>query len=308
MKRSLLIHPEELSLRWIDRACALGLDTLALHPRGGKNAWRTLEEMLVMLDSPAYRAMLDTAAERGLTIEYECHAASFLLPRALFDEAPSLFRVGEDGNRCRELNFCTSSEEALDLVAENAVRLAKRLYRSNHTYYFWMDDVKNGTCFCPDCQALSESDRQLIVMNRIVRALRREIPDAKLAYLAYFGTLEPPKAVRPEEGIFLEYAPFERDRAASPFADAETEQKVDALLRFFGKKDAKALEYWFDNSMFSNWQKPPKPFSPDNEKIRAELAEYAEKGFETLSSFACFFGDDYEALYGAPDLSVFRNA
>jgi len=32
---SLLIHPEELSLSWIDRMAQHGIPTLALHPEGG---------------------------------------------------------------------------------------------------------------------------------------------------------------------------------------------------------------------------------------------------------------------------------
>lgn len=36
-----------------------------------------------------------------------------------------------------------------------------------------------------------------------------------------------------------------------------------------------------------------------------DIAFYREKGFEYISSFACFLGEDYEALYGAPDIAPF---
>ena len=46
MKKSLLIHPEELSVKWVDRMIDAGCDTLALHPTGGANAHESLQRML----------------------------------------------------------------------------------------------------------------------------------------------------------------------------------------------------------------------------------------------------------------------
>ena len=40
------------------------------------------------LKTPEYRALLDYAADRGLEIAYEFHAAATLLPRDLFDRHP----------------------------------------------------------------------------------------------------------------------------------------------------------------------------------------------------------------------------
>ena len=76
------------------------------------------------------------------------------------------------------------------------------------------------------------------------------------------------------------------------------------LLDFFGKDDAKVLEYWYDNSLFSKWKKPPVSFTPDSEAILRDYAFYRDLGFKNLSSFACFLGADYVELYGEPDLSL----
>ena len=43
---SLLIHPDELSYRWIDRMTASKIPTLAFHPPGGKNADETMADLL----------------------------------------------------------------------------------------------------------------------------------------------------------------------------------------------------------------------------------------------------------------------
>ena len=77
------------------------------------------------------------------------------------------------------------------------------------------------------------------------------------------------------------------------------------LIRFFGQKDAKVLEYWYDNSMFSGWEKPPKRFEPNVAQMARDVHFYREKGFEYISSFACFLGEDYEKLYGEADISPF---
>lgn len=305
-KQSLLIHPEELSIKWIDRMHSLNVETITLHPRGGRNAYKTLEEMLQMLETEEFRSMLDYAASLGMNIEYEFHAASYLMPRSMFETHPEYFRKNAKGEPEPLLNFCVSNEEALDIVAQRAVELAKKLYRSTHRYFFWMDDVKESTCVCDKCSKLSESDITLIVMNRIIKELRKEIPDAQLAYLAYFGSMEVPTTVKPEKGIFLEYAPFERDPNKKLSESNPDEGKIVALLNFFGKKNAKVLEYWYDNSMYSNWTKPPKQFTPNHELIKDDIKYYRSLGFKDISSFACFLGFDYELLFGEPDLQDFK--
>jgi hypothetical protein len=117
-----------------------------------------------------------------------------------------------------------------------------------------------------------------------------------------------PKCVTPEENVFLEYAPFEKYTAKGEDAPALIEREKDMLLPlldFFGKNEAKVLEYWYDNSMYSGWEKPPKKFTLDEAAMDADIAYYRELGFENISSFACFLGEDYEQLYGEIDISAF---
>ena len=302
---SLLIHPEELTKKWIDRMARLGVNTLALHPRGGKNAHESLAEMLQMLQQPQMKELLDYAAACGLAIEYEFHAAAWLLPRNLFENQPELFRMDENGERTADRNFCPSNAAARRKVLAASRQLAGALYRSTDHYYFWLDDGRRLACKCPHCAKLSASDQQLMMMNKIIRALRKQDPEAKLAYLAYHACMEVPKTVKPEKGIFLEYAPIERDFTKS-VRETTDESQLKALLDFFGRKDSKVLEYWFDNSLFSKWKKPEKKFTPNNRLIREDIAYYRSLGFENISSFACFLGPDYEALHGEPDLSAFQ--
>ena len=311
MHTSILIHPEELTEKWIDRLSYAGVTTLGLHPRGGRAAEESLRDLLERLKTPEYRALLDYAADRGLEIAYEFHAAATLLPRSLFETHPEYFRMDREGNRLQKWNFCVSNEEALRIVAEKAAEIAGQLYRSGNRFYFWLDDGHDLSCHCPKCAQFSASDQQLLVLNAILRRIRKDRPEAKLAYLAYFDTLAVPTVVRPEPGIFLEYAPMEKYVAKGDDREEKIEREfemIDPLLDFFGRADSRVLEYWYDNSMYSNWTKPPKRFEADRDAVLKDAAFYRKKGFAAVSSFGCFLGPDYEELYGEPDLSAFREA
>ena len=309
MKKSILIHPDELSKVWIDRMVRENIDVLALHPPGGGRAHEYIEKMLEMLEKPEYRALLDYAAEQGLTIEYEMHAARYLLPKSLFESHPEYFRMNEKGERVADMNFCVSNEEAFDLVIKNAAALAKKLYRSSPSYYLWLDDGKNIHCQCPKCRHLNPSDQLLKVVNGMLKEIKKDRPDAKMAYLAYYDTMKLPTMPCNKEGLFLEYAPIEKSKIdADPVFAAEEIRMAKELCAYFGAENAKVLEYWLDNSLFSRWRKPPQAFSFTPERIAAmqkDIADYRAMGFEDISTFACFLGSDYEKLHGEPDIKPF---
>lgn len=312
MKSEILIHTEELNRRWIDRMAEQGVNILGLHPVGGRNAAASLEHLVSELQTPHFRALLDYAAERGLEIEYEMHAASYLMPRRLFETHPEYFRLNEQGERTPDANFCVTNPEALELYAKNAAELADRLYRSRPCYYFWLDDTRGKTCTCPQCSAYSVAEQQVLVLNRVLRELRKTRPDARMAHIAYLDCLDVPQRVQPDEGIFLEFAPMDQVLCRlDPTRDAATAERertmMEPLLDAFGRKGAKVLEYWLDNSLFSGWKKPPKPFSADRTAVHAELQAYQNAGFEAAATFGCFLGEDYEALHGEPDITPYTD-
>lgn len=313
MKSEILVHPEELSKKWIDRMADAGISVLGIHPVGGKNANRSLAGLLELLKDEKFRGLLDYATERNLEIEYEIHAAGYLMDRSLFDTHPEYFRMNAEGVRTPDYNFCVSNEDALDLFAKKAAELAKKLYRSRPRYYFWMDDGREIACQCPKCKKYSPSEQQLIVTNRMLKEIQMYIPDAKIAYLAYFTSVVCPAGIRPEKGVFLEYAPFEKYTSAGDETKQDLirreEAMLEPLLEYFGKQDSKVLEYWYDNSFFSRWMKPPKRFVLDEPAMRKDIKKYLEKGFEVIATFGCYLGADYEELYGdEPDVKPLADA
>lgn len=312
-RRGIVIHPHELDDIWLDTLEKLDLNVLGLHPVGGKDAADSLEQLLRQRSDPAFRRLLDRAGKMGLDVEYEMHALSWLLPRDLFEQHPEWFRLNEKGERINDFNFCTSNNEALEYLSGRAGELAALLPSTSHRYYFWLDDVTNYNCHCEKCASMTLSDRQLLAVNAMLRGIRQVDPEGKIAYLAYRETLEVPRSVRPEPGVFLEYAPFER-RVDKTVLDPDCPENVREsaclpdLLSFFGPEGAQVLDYWLDNSLFSRWVYPPKPLTVHWDVVRSDVKAYRAMGFDSVTTFGCFLGADYRALYGMPEIDPYGEA
>ena len=312
MEKGILVHPEELTLSWLDRMKDAGLNLLGLHPVGGRKAHLSLQEAVERHREPGFRRLLDEAGKRGITVEYEAHAMRWLLPEAEFSRHPDWFRMDEQGTRVPDFNLCASNPSALDFVAARTALLARKLQTGSHRYFYWLDDVTGCRCHCAGCAALSASDQQMKVLNAMLTGLRSVDPEASLCYLAYHDALQPPQLVSPRDGIFPEFAPINRNHHR-PIADGSCPENaalaalLPPLLSRFGTKNARVLEYWMDNSMFSGWKKPPKPFTLDSAVMKEDAAFYRGLGFETITSFGCYLGPDYQALYGLPPLKEYGN-
>lgn len=308
MHSSMIIHPDEVSKKWVDRLCNIGVKALGIHPRGGADSVKSLSELLSLSRDEGYRAVIDYAKSRGLEIEYELHAAGYLLPRNLFLTNPEYFRMNEKGERTSDFNFCVSNPDALAIFSKRAGELSLSLYGSSDRYFFWLDDGHNLKCHCPRCRSLSASDQQLICVNAMLDEIRRYKPNARLAYLAYMDSILVPTTVLPRDGVFLEYAPFEKYTAKgedAPKLIARERELILPLIKFFSKNGAKVLEYWYDNSLYSNWTKPPKRFTLKESEMENDICDYVNLGFCEISTFACYLGRDYEDLYGEVDASKF---
>jgi hypothetical protein len=307
LPRGLLVHPDELGDLWLSRLRESDIKIAGLHPVGGKKAHEYVEDLRRDIVDGKFDAKFAALREMGIDIEFEMHAMSWLLPREEFTAHPDWFRMNGEGERIADFNLCPSSAEALALVADRAAELAKVFVPTTHRYYFWIDDVRDGVCHCPKCRGLSSSDQALTIYNALLKGIRTVDPQATHCYLAYQNTRDVPQSVTPEKGIFLEYAPFDRD-FHRPLHDADCEKNVlekaplQGLLDFFGRDGAKVLEYWLDNSLFSKWKKPPQPFVNDVPVMQEDLRYYEALGFQDATVFACYLGEDYEALHGAPQL------
>ena len=301
-RRGWIINPGDLTEELILDLSGTGVNELGIHPGGGRRAADKLAACLDWLDDSETQRLRYLAKDRGLSLELCEHGASFLLPREEFRRRPEWFRQDESGERTPFGNLCASNGGALDRVSDGAEALYRRLNGRFDRVTLWPDDITNGGCRCESCRKLSVADQALRITNAIVKGFRRVDSEAKCSFLAYQDALEVPKQVRPGPGVYLEYAPIHRDSGlpVSDPANLHETLHIKELLEFFGVQDSRVLEYWVDNSRFSNWTRPPKQLVFCPEVMEKDVEYYLSMGFADLTSFACFLGPDYIQMYGLP--------
>lgn len=295
--RGVVLIPEDLTFEdWPERIRQAGLTTVALHHG------RSVFEVIKFVTSRAGQKFLECSRRLGIEVEYELHAMNELLPRWMFGQDKSMFRMNENGERAPDWNLCVHSPRALEVVAENAVAIARLLPPTTHRYFYWGDDGKPA-CQCEKCRGLSASEQALVVENAMAKALRQHDSGAQLAHLAYGTTLPAPRHVKPEPNVFLEYAPIAR-RYDIPYAEQMDGKdglaNLDANLRVFPAASAQVLEYWLDVSRFSRWKRPAVKLPWRGDVFLADVRVYAERGIRHITSFACYIDADYVKRYGAP--------
>jgi hypothetical protein len=311
--RGVVLTPPDVSTwDWPRAASEAGLNTIALHGPP--------DDMVAFLGTEPGAAYLEACTALGLQVEYELHAVRDLLPRELFDRDPGMLRMDERGERVPDWNLCVHSQCALDVVCERAAAYAEALQPTTGRYFFWIDDGQ-PMCRCPQCQGLSESDQALILENALLGALQQADPRATLAHLAYLNTLTAPSKVRPQPGIFLEYAPIMRrhdtplsrqdahhDRPGAPSHGAQLDA-LDANLAVFGWEGAQVLEYWLDVSRFSHWQRENAVELPwDIQVLLDDLGTYAARGIRCVTSFAVWIDGAYVRRFGEPPIRQYGAA
>ncbi len=301
--RGWIINPEDLNETLINRLSDAGINELGIHSGGGRRAPELIANTLVWHSLERTRDLFDLAARKGITVEYDEHVLRSLVPAELFPEHPDWFRMNESGARVADFNICASSEAALEYVSHSAEAFARAHKTLSHRYAYWIDDVTGALCNCEGCKTLKPADQALRITNAIMRGLKRQDTEAMIGFLAYNEAMDVPEKTLPEQGVYLEYAPINRDSSV-PINDTGSEKnraetaKLSEMLTLFGTENARVLEYWADNSRFSGWTRPPKRFTLNEDVMRRDVEYYLSLGFRDMTSFACYLGDDYEALYG----------
>lgn len=299
--RGIILDVNDLSTYdWPKKAKEMGLTTIATHI--------TPNQVSEFISSEKGQEFLEGCKRYGIDVEHELHSMGDLLPRTLFEEDSTMFRMNEEGRRVADYNLCVHSEKAIATVCENAVAYARVLTPTTGRYFYWIDDGV-PMCFCQDCKEFSDSEQALILENRLVKALRAEVNEqAMLAHLAYHNTIKAPVKVKPEEGVFLEFAPFQRTwekpinekeaiREDSRITHGEYLQYLTDNLKVFPVETAQVLEYWLDVSLFSGWKKPAKELPWHKEVFMSDIDTYAKYGIRHVTSFGVYMDSAYFKMY-----------
>ena len=308
--RGVVLVPSDITTwDWPEAAKQAGLTTIATHVFP--------HQVAAFVKTDRGQKFLNDCRRLGIEVEHELHAIGDLLPRELFRKDPAMFRMNDEGERVADCNLCVHSSAAVEVVCENAQKYARLLRPTTGRYFYWIDDGK-PMCRCRKCRALSDSDQALILENRMLKALRQVDERASLAHLAYANTYRPPTQVKPQPGVFLEFAPIHR-RYDVPFRDRRSRSgsythgrlldDLDANLEVFGSRDAQALEYWLDESRFLRRLKPPRPgrvkIPWDRDVFRSDLDTYAERGIRHVTTFAVKVDGEYVGQFGPPPLDEY---
>ena len=266
-----------------------------------------MKEYLARINAAPFRRSLEKLEQAGILVEHELHAGIWLLPRELYKKEPLLFRWNGE-KRDPSLNYCFSSERASEIVSERAYLLAKNLHQHSTNYYIWPDDSLNGLCSCENCKDLSGADQAMLFANAVVRGLRAWSPNANCSYLAYGDALQTP-SVKPEKGVFLEFAPINRNFSKPLAADDEKNNAYRALLtnlcKVFKVQQTQILDDYLDISLQCGWKtQNSREVIFYEDVLRADLQYYQEHGIETVKTFAAYANADYFEKY---DDSPFRS-
>ena len=308
--KGVILHVDDLkTMDWPTLAHENGINTIGTHMHPG--------QVLEFIYSEKGQAFIEGCRKYGIAVEHQIHAMSELLPREMFEQDPEMFRMNSQGERTADWNCCVHSEKALDIIAARAAEFAALLPADNHRYYFWLDDGME-TCCCPKCREYSVSEQALIIENRMIEAIRKVDPQAKLAHLCYFNSMPAPVKVKPVEGIFLEFAPFDRTwnrpladkdalgelNSASGLTHADMIRYLEDNLKVFSAEDAVILEYWLDVSLFSRWKKPAVRLPWNREVFESDVKTYKGYGLRNVTSFAVYMDSTYFRKY--PDTSCLK--
>lgn len=296
-KRGIVVYPSDLtsvgSKKCVRMAYDAGLNVIGLH---SDTRLETLPKLRAFLESEQGKTFLSECKKYNIDVEYEQHILMELLPRDLFKEHPEFFRVDKNGKRNDDYNMCFTSKESMDVVKMNAVKMAAWIKPTSHRYFFWTDDVQLY-CNCSECSKYSPSEQVLLYENAVFEALKEHDPKATVAHLAYVETVAPPVKVKPLPGIFLEFAPIQRDYA-NPL-DAKLVTHLKKNLEVFSSETAHILEYWLDVSVFSDWKRDKLvKVSCSKEQCRRDVELYKSLGIKSITTFGAWINGDYFQKFG----------
>ena len=308
--RGVVLRPDDLTtLDWVSRAKAARLTTIATHDPRRPSVVRAF------MESDAGHKFSGACQNAGIQMEHELHAIREFLPREMFAKNPQLFRMDENGDRDAKVYCCVSNRTSIEIISENVVECARVLPSTTGRYFFWIDDNK-PMCRCRDCRDFSDSDQAVILENAMLKALRTLHAEATLSHVVYANTLEPPKQVKPESGLFMEFAPISRHYMTKLARRDITGRRgmthgqildyLDANLEVFGAESAQVIEYWMNARMFYRQAKEDDfPLFWSQGIFLADLDEYARRGIRRVTCFASGLDGAYVKKFGKPPIAQY---
>jgi len=287
-KRGIVIDFNNTALSdWIDFMAKVKLNTLAFHtqdislvPHKAMDQIRGKPE--------AVKQTLDLLAKRGLDLDLEIHFF---------------------GSK-----FCSVDQNELERSKKLLREFLERVPPEKNDFFLWPADRTLVHCDCEQDRDLSLSDQVLLFMNQMMQVIRETRPDARLTFIQYWSTWQPPRSVKPADGIFLEIAPIHQCFSHSirdPVCGINRNKvlpQIEEALKLFNPKEAQVLGYWLDSSLFGRGEfKDLFGRLPQfGGVIKQDFDYYWKKGIPAITTFAVGVDKDYFSTFTSP--TVFQYA
>ena len=122
--RGIVITPDNFNgVDWIAKMKNSGLNILGIQAGEGEGI-----DVLKRLQWSITDEFRKNASDAGISLEYEIHTASSLVPRELFDTNPEYFVMNQQENcRTSNYNFCPTNTDVKKIITNNAIKIASHL-------------------------------------------------------------------------------------------------------------------------------------------------------------------------------------
>ena len=177
-------------------------------------------------------------------------------PDAYFEDHPEYF--GEINGKRQPRQLCLSHPE----VAPIAIEKVREVLRADPGAQLISVSPNDGQgyCECAQCRAFDEAEggtqaaTLLRFVNQVADAIRDEFPGVKVSTLAYLGTVQPPRTVRPRDNVVIRLC---TDRHAwSHFFEFVTEtDEFSRAMRAWSEIGAR-IHIWDYTVNFSHYSLP----------------------------------------------------
>lgn len=160
------------------------------------------------------KELIPELQKRNIIIEVGGHGyQNFLSPAmengSLFENHPEWFGVDLTGQRSAKPNmvFCTSNDNAINYLYRNVVAYLRERPEIS-IFDFWPPDMEKW-CNCKECmQKGTESERHVILVNKVAEKLKIDLPSVKLECLSYNKHTKPSDKVRLNDDVLLDFCPI----------------------------------------------------------------------------------------------------
>ena len=137
----------------------------------------------------------------------------YISPEKYFDEHPEWFPL-KDGKRTKDykhqrnnMPFCYTNEELAGELAKGVLETMAKWADPAVPLPVGQGDGFSG-CDCETCRRVvaeegSEAGPVILLMNRVLGKTTKKFPDHKIITFAYFGTLPPPRNIRPHDNLWI---------------------------------------------------------------------------------------------------------